>query len=306
MRAIKYLIILMPFVLFGQQEYSFTQYFEATSFYNPAATGMQNVHKINALFRKQWVGLEGSPITGGIIYDTRLDKMNMGLGGYVFVDKIGATTMTNVAVNYSYALKFDNNKRLAFGIDGGVDIYSTDYRSLTYWNEEDPMFNNQAANVVAPRAGVGAQFYSDKFYVGIAVPRLINFNNESALGITAPNLPSIVSNYYLSGGYKLEAGDNFDVQFNALGKFTENVLPQGDINVMGTYRKLIGLGLGYKSLGFGSIFVQYSYEEVVKIGYAFDITLTDVSNYSNGSHEIVLQYVIPRKTKGGSRSSLAD
>jgi type IX secretion system PorP/SprF family membrane protein len=299
----KLLIAFVPFFGFGQQEYSFTHYFEANSFYNPAATGSMDAHRITALMRKQWVGFEGSPITGGVVYDTRLSKFNMGLGGYVFTDKIGATSMTNFAVNYSYALQFGNDSRLAFGIDAGADMYNTDYDALIYWDDLDPMFNGQNNTVFVPRAGAGIQFYGDAFYVGFAVPRLINFNNESAISIRANDLPSIVSNYYLSAGYRFSLGESFELQTNVLGKYTGNVRPQGDISLMGTYRKLVGIGVGYKSLGFGSIFAQYCYKDIFKIGYNFDITLTDVSNYSTGSHEVMLQYIIPKKDKG-SKSSL--
>ena len=42
---------------------------------------------------------------------------------------------------------------------------------------------------------------------------------------------------------------------------------------------------------------QYSYEDVVTIGYAFDFTLSNVAKYSNGSHEVMIKYAIPSKKK---------
>lgn len=287
----------MSQMIFAQQEYSFTNYFEVNSFYNPAATGTKDVHGITGIFRKQWFGYDGAPTTGGIVYDTRLNDKNMGLGGYVFTDKIGATLMTNIAANYSYSLRLNSDLQLAFGIDGGVDIYSTDFNRLVYW-EDDAMFDGQVANGVVPRAGVGAHLYNSKFYAGISVPRLLNFNNTSALSISAENLPSVVSNYYITAGYLFEVNEKFDLQANMLGKYTVNVTPQGDINLMGLYDKMIGLGVGYKSLGFASVYLQYRYEDVLKIGYAFDMSLTEMANYSNGTHEIMIQYLIPKGDKG--------
>ena len=292
--------ILLTGLVFGamqalaQQEYSFTNYFEVNSFYNPAATGASDVHGVTGLFRRQWVGFEGTPLTGGVVYDTRLDKYRMGLGGYVFTDRVGATFMTNVAVNYSYSLKLNDDLQLAFGLDGGVDIYSTDYDRLVYW-QDDQMFDNQRAVHTVPRAGVGTHFYGENFYVGISVPRLLNFNNTSALSISADNLPSVVSNYYVTAGYTFDAGDQFKIQTNLLGKYTKNVIPQGDINVMCTYQDMIGLGVGYKSLGFATTYIQYQYEDVVKIGYAFDFSLTEMARYSTGTHEIMIQYILPKK-----------
>lgn len=298
--AIIILAVLLSNYSSAQQEYSFTHYFEANSFYNPAATGSREGQQVTGLFRRQWTGYEKTPLTGGIIYDTRLDKLNMGLGGFVFTDRVGATVMTNIVANYSYSLKFSNDLRLAFGVDGGVDVYSTDYDRLVYW-DNDPMFDNQKGTSVVPRAGVGTQFYSERFYVGLAIPRLINFNNQNPLSIDAQNLPSIVSNYYLSAGYRFDLGGEFELQTNILGKYTARVPPQGDINVMGIYKKMIGLGIGYKSLGFGTAFVQYTYNEVVKIGYAFDMSLNEIAGYSNGTHEVMLHYSIPKRASKASR-----
>ena len=64
---------------------------------------------------------------------------------------------------------------------------------------------------------------------------------------------------------------------------------------MGVYNKMIGLGVGYKSLGFASVFLQYTYDDVVKIGYAFDFSLNEMAKYSNGTHEIMIQYMLPKK-----------
>lgn len=284
----------------AQQEYSFTQYFDGNSFYNPAATGSKDGQIFTGMFRRQWTGYENTPLTGGLIYETRLSDYNMGLGGFVFSDRIGATIMTNIVANYSYNLQFDNELRLAFGIDGGVDIYTTDYDRLIYW-DNDQMFDNQKRNEVVPRIGAGAHLYKDNFYVGISVPRFLNYNNWGALSITANNLPSVVSNYYLTGGYRFDVAEKFVMQANVLGKYTPHVVPQGDINVMGVYNNMIGLGLGYKSLGFGSVFVQYTYDDVVKIGYAFDMSLNEMSKYSNGTHEIMIQYLLPKRSASKSK-----
>ena len=291
--------VLTGVISFAQQEYSFTNYFEINSFYNPAATGTEALQQITGIFRKQWAGLEGSPIGGGLVYENKLPKFNMGLGGYVFSDQIGAMSMTNIAVNYSYSLKLNETYQLAFGLDAGVDIYDTDYDRLVYW-DNDVMFDDQKSTIAVPRAGVGAHLYTDKYYVGLSVPRLLSFNNSSALSITSDNLPKVVSNYYLTAGYKFPAGENFELQANILGKFTPRVIPQGDFNLMATYHNMIGLGMGYKSMGFLSAYLQYTYANVVTIGYAYDLSVTRMAKYSSGSHEVMLKYAIPKKNKGQS------
>lgn len=283
------------YVSYGQQEYSYSNYYEVTPFFNPAATGSSGNQNIVGIFRKQWVGFNGTPVNGGIVYDNLLSDYNMGVGGYIFTDKIGETSMTNVAANYSYLLKFDNVHKVGFGVDAGIDVFSTDYNSLIYWDQEDRMFNDAQATVVVPRAGAGIYFFTDTYYAGFSVPRLLTFNNDSPLGINADRLPSIVSTYFLTGGYSFEINNDLEMQVNFLGKLTPHVIPQGDINVMGTYKELVGLGFGYRSLGFATATLQYTYDKVVTIGYTFDMSLTKIANYSKGSHEIMVKYTLPQK-----------
>lgn len=287
-------IVLAGFQLKAQQEHSFTNYFEMNSYFNPAATGTDGDHNITGLFRKQWVGFAGTPMSGGVLYDKNLNDYNMGVGGFVFTDFIGALMTNSIVANYRYTLKLNDEHNLAFGLDAGVDIATTDYDRLVYW-DNDVMFDNQKATRVTPHIGTGVHYFTDQYYVGISIPRLVNFNNDNPIAINAESLPQIVSNYYLTAGYKFDINDDFKMQVNLLGKYTPRVLPQGDLNVMCTYNNMIGLGIGYKSLGFGTTFLQYTYDNVVTIGYAFDFTLSEMSNYSSGSHEILIKYRLPSK-----------
>ena len=71
---------------YGQQEYSFTHYFDVNSFYNPASTGFRGSQDMNFLFRSQWTGFKGAPFSTGLNYERPISKYNMGIGGYAFID----------------------------------------------------------------------------------------------------------------------------------------------------------------------------------------------------------------------------
>lgn len=284
---------------FGQQEYSFTHYFDVNSFYNPASTGFRGSQDLNFLFRSQWTGFKGAPFSTGLNYERPISKYNMGIGGYAFIDIIGETTMSSIAANYAYQLKLDQNHKMSFGISAGADIFSTAYGRLTYW-DDDIMFDNQTPSSVVPRIGTGIQFYSDDYYVGVSMPRVVHFNTDGPLSIQAAEMPQIVSNLYVTGGYKFSVSEDVEMQINMLGKYTRKVMPQGDLNVMATYREMVGIGVGYKSLGFLSTYIHYSHRNIVKIGYAFDFTLTSMATYQSGSHELMLKYAIPMKAVGRS------
>lgn len=297
MRAITVLIVGMVFFnAAAQQEYSFTHYFETNSFFNPAATGSEHSQNIVGLFRKQWLGYKGTPTTGGLLYENELEKFNMGIGGYVFSDKIGETSLTTATVNYAYNLKLNNTLKLAFGIDAGVDFVSTNYGRLLYWDQGDDLLSEAQSSSVVPKVGLGTQLYNDRFYVGLSVPRVLNFNSRDFHTVNSSNIPMLVSHYYLTAGYRFELNDQFDLKTNTLLKYTSRVSPQVDINATCIYNKTLGLGLGYKSLGFASAYIQYIYDNTVTISYGFDLSLNPVGEYARGgTHELMIKYQIKRK-----------
>lgn len=299
MKSLTLLIVgIAIFNCHSQQEYSFTHYFETNSFFNPASTGNEHSQNIVGLFRKQWAGYKGTPTTGGVLYENELKKYNMGIGGYVFTDKIGETSMTTVTANYAYNIKLNSNFKLAFGLDVGADFISTNYGRLLFWDHNDQLLLDSKSSNIVPKIGLGTQFYNDKFYVGLSVPRVLNFNSPDFHTINNSSIPMLVSHYYLTAGYKFVLNDEFKLRANTLLKYTRNVWPQIDLNATGTYKDLIGLGLGYKSLGFLSTYVQYIYNKTVVISYAFDFSLNPMSEFARGgTHEIMIKYqIVKNKT----------
>ena len=71
-RLSKFKIMLFFCLLVGannviaQQEPMFSQYMFNLSHINPAYAGNRATNNITALFRKQWLGIEGAPTTGSL------------------------------------------------------------------------------------------------------------------------------------------------------------------------------------------------------------------------------------------------
>lgn len=283
--------ILICSISYAQQEYSFTQYSEALSYFNPAATGTDNTAKVVSLFRKQWIGFSGSPANFGLLYSTPIKKESMSLGGYVFQDMIGKTALTTAAVNYSYYINLSEHQRLAFGANMGIDFIHTNYDELRYWDTNDEVFNGPNENFTIPKIGFGLHYYTNNFYAGLSVPRMINYNSDEFNSIQNDRVPVIVSNYYGSIGYKFHLNEDFDLNASSLIKYTAHIDPQLDINALTTYKETVGLGIGYKTFGFASVYSQYIYKKFI-FGYGYDFSLTPISKYSTGSHEVFIRYNI--------------
>jgi type IX secretion system PorP/SprF family membrane protein len=279
----------------AQQEYTYTFFAENTAFFNPAAAGSHSYGTMTGSFRKQWLDFNGSPTSGGVLYEAPIKKYNMGFGAMLYQDHIGVTNQTHTGAIYSYHVRLGDpgshrNHNLAFGLNAGLDLVTTKYQQLVYWDLNDEVFQSNYISQAVPHFGAGAYYYAEKFYAGISVPRIISINTRKFNAANLPDAPVFLSHYYLNAGYDASLGDNFSMRTSLLLKYVRNIRPQADLSVLAMYKKLVGIGAAYKSFGFASAFLQYHYKEAVIFGYAYDFSLNPLQQYSKGSHEILLQY----------------
>ena len=115
-------------------------------------------------------------------------------------------------------------------------------------------------------------------------------NSDQFNSIDYEDIPSLVTHYYVTAGYNFTLNKDFELKSNLLLKYTNHVMPQGDLSVITYYKKLFGLGVAYKSLGFASAILQYNNHDALIFGYAFDFSLGPIQKYTKGSHEIMIQY----------------
>ena len=62
---------------FAQQDSQYTQYMYNTMMINPAYAGSRGSTSIFALYRNQWVGLDGAPKTAALSFHTPLSIMRV-------------------------------------------------------------------------------------------------------------------------------------------------------------------------------------------------------------------------------------
>lgn len=301
----KVIIVLSVFLLsmgvYAQQDYQFSQYMSNISYINPAYTGSNDHGTFSGLFRKQWVKFEGAPNSGVITYETPISKQNMGLGGILSFDKIGVSKQINLSANYAYHLDFGSSK-LAFGLNAGIIHYSADLSSLTIWDQQDESFANDYSSKIIPQFGFGAYFYSDKYFAGISIPRVTSVNSDEVINFNINNAPVLNRHYYLMGGYNFDLNENFILKSSALGKYVKGAPLGGEISALVEYKKLYTLGVSFRSNDAISPILQYKIKDFAKIGYSYDITISQMRGYSAGSHEILLSYIF--KGKPNAKASL--
>ncbi|MEX0360333.1 MAG: type IX secretion system membrane protein PorP/SprF [Allomuricauda sp.] len=271
----------------AQQMPQYTQYMYNTTILNPGYTGTSGNLEANVLYRSQWVGLDGAPETQSFTLQGRLGN-KIGLGLTALNDNIGAANNVKVNGHFAYEIPTGYNTKLSLGLNAGLDVLSVDWSKGTYSNAQDPVFSDNL-NKTRPIFGIGAFWYSEKWYLGVSTD---NFLNSKIYNDDEQTVTDRKSQYYFMGGYVMDVSNSI--------KFKPAVLTKHVAGAPFTLEILANFLLQEK----GSLGVAYRYDDAISalagfylakkffIGYAYDYTVTGLDNYNNGSHEIILKYAV--------------
>ena len=73
-------------------------------------------------------------------------------------------------------------------------------------------------------------------------------------------------------------------------KYTWNVPVQVDINLNALLMQRLWLGVSYRTGDSFIGLIGVNLTQQLRLGYAYDFTMTDIKHYSDGTHEITLGY----------------
>ncbi|MBW7912390.1 MAG: type IX secretion system membrane protein PorP/SprF [Taibaiella sp.] len=153
------------------------------------------------------------------------------MGGTLAHDVIGVSRQTDVAVNYSYHIKMKKGQ-LALGLKGMVSFYSANLTALKIWDQNDQVFMSDIQNKWIPNFGAGAYYYTDRFYAGISVPHLLNYNKPSTfLSAQISRVPHYERHYFAAAGYVFNLQDKVYLKPSTLIKYVPNAPVEADLNM---------------------------------------------------------------------------
>lgn len=271
----------------AQQDPLFSQYMFNTLAFNPAYAGSGDVFTVMALSRHQWVGFDGAPATQTFVAHTPLRNQNLAIGVSAMNDRIGPTRQTGGFLDLAYRIRTGTNTRLAFGLKGGVNSFAADLASLSTVVPDQANVSVQSR--LMPNFGFGLFWHSDRYYVGLSAPKLLE--NElvpaSSGVITTSNE---ARHYFLMAGYVLDLGRDLKFKPSLMARVVEGAPAAVDVNANFLLRERIWLGAMYRLGNAFGLLGQYQVNDQLRIGYAFDLTTTRLGAYNAGTHEIMLSY----------------
>ena len=280
-------------VLFAQQDTNESMYWATPTLYNPATAGSDSALHITAFDRMQWVGVKDAPQTFFVSADLpiMLGRKRTGLGATILNDKAGLFTTTFVSLQANYSFKLWGG-RFAVGLQPGFvnqtfaggDVYIP---SGEAWDAADDAIPTGDVSGMTFDPSAGVYYERGWFYGGFSGLHLMGSEIELADYAYFELSPTF---YFHAGGNIPLKHTLFILQPSLLVKSTFQ-FTQYDFSLRTTYNEKFWGGLSYRP-GDAVVVMVGADINHVRLGYAYDIPISQIGIAGGGSHEILATYTM--------------
>lgn len=293
-----FLLLLSAGALHGQQEPMYTQFMFGKMLYNPGYAGSFESPTLLAVYRNQWIGLEGAPKTIALSYNQPLLNNRVGVGGNLVRNSVGINRTLTIDIAYAYRIALRRGY-LGIGLQASMrHMYQdwTDSRLVTTQPIGiDGAIPGEAKSKLLPNFGFGIFYTGPKWFAGLAAPRLVSNNIDFAEqgGV----LSREVQHFNAMAGVSFDLGEQMELTPQLLMKYAIGAPFDVDVNVMGSYQRKFYLGATYRTGGDSggageSIDALFGIQATKNLFFAlsYDIGLTKLKTYNNGSIEATARW----------------
>lgn len=307
-------LLVMPGAIMAQDHPHYTMFMYNKLIYNPAYAGNKNMLSVNAAYRNQWTGIDGAPRNYSVAVDGPVGSYMktfrpVALGLSLSNESVGVTDNTNIMAYYAYRIRLSKTI-LSFGVQAGASLYSANFSALSANQQGDAALMNNINNAFLPNAGVGVFWSGERFYAGVSVPNLIeNYYDKETNALTNSRARQMRS-YYASGGYIIPITEDFKLQPQVMVRYAGNDKFQqpvnADFNLSFVFFNRLMLGATYRTDNTIDGIAHLQVTKRINIGYSYGYATSQLEQFNNGTHEIVLgldfvrdlnKYVNPRFIK---------
>ncbi|HUH45935.1 MAG TPA: type IX secretion system membrane protein PorP/SprF [Arenibacter sp.] len=286
--------------LYAQQDAQYTQYMYNTMSVNPAYAGSRGQLSIAALYRSQWVGLEGAPKTQTLNLHSPIRNSRLGYGISIINDNIGNGVVQETQFDgvLSYTVDVSLEGKLSFGLKVGGNLLNLDFAGLNNFDEEN-IHGDNIDNKFSPNFGVGVYYHTNKFYAGLSAPNLIetqHFDNSQRDANSVEFLSAERMNFYLITGYVLDLNNNFKFKPALLTKVVGGAPLQVDVSATFLFNDVFSFGAAYRWDAALSGLIGFQINDQLMVGLAYDRETTELggTQFNDGSFEVFLRFELMR------------
>lgn len=276
------LLLVVGIKSYGQQDPQYTQYMYNMNVLNPAYAGSEGTLNLRFLGRSQWAGVKGAPKTLTASINAPIGK-RVGLGFSVIADKVGPVKEQNIYADFSYTLPVGEEANLAFGLKGGMSILNADIAGLRVPQGNSNDFFQENVSKISPNFGAGFFYYTSSFYLGLSVPNVLRTKYLDKDFALVEEMHG-----YLTGGFIIDVNEGLKLKPSTLLKVTPGTSLSLDLSLNALISNFLELGVSWRKEDSVSGMLGVQISRSIRLGYAYDHTLSGLGDYSSGSHEVMV------------------
>jgi type IX secretion system PorP/SprF family membrane protein len=276
--------------LFAQTEPMYSQYMFNMLGVNPAYAGKREATSLNFFQRRQWIGLSGAPQTTSVSIDGSMKDQKIGWGVQMYDDRLGVEKADGANIMMATHVQISDNGILSGGLSIGLMNYRIDLLNVQgRFTTSDPAFYSNF-NKWLPNVGLGLYYSSDKFYAGVSIPNVLR-SRLSAFDVMNSGIQKVNNTHlFFNSGFVFDVNDDLKIKPSVMIKAVDGAPVQADLNTNIWLKDIIGLGVSYRTGDAMVGMIETQITENFRMGYAYDMSLSPLKYYNNGSHEMMLRY----------------
>lgn len=273
-----------------------TQYLADNPFViSPTYAGIGDNVRIRINGFAQWIGIKDAPRNQAVYADFRIGQQS-GVGISLYNDKNGNTRQTGGKLSFAHhiILDYPSKQYLSFGISYNINNFRIDTENFSTF---DPNVTNDRYTS-NNNFDVGLLYRKSNFYLAFNASNLLN-KDIKKFYLAEPNL---LRNYQLYTGYNFRSDrdSRIEIEPSAYFQYFESD-GRSSTDLNAKFRYLDGQRTGY--VWFGATY-RFLNDQPMKpltlgpmiglkkggfyMGYAYQITLNQLSAYNSGTHMITL------------------
>jgi len=312
---------------FSQDNFYVSQYFQVSPIINPSFTGIDNFMDIKINYRNQWGGFSDAPTTNylgingyfqketqqaykqyalrtsnpfyldslGLSGVSLSDQIRHGLGGNIIYDVQGPYEQISGYLNYAIHIPISLKSKISFGISTKISNHRIDFEKLVLQNPDDDDFY-QSLIAAGGRSTFlsfipGFSIYGKRYYISYAAQNLISTTLSSDEVL---NKRTGIEHMVMAG-YKIPLSSQVHLLPSVLLSQSEEISNVWDANLKILIKERTWAGISYRNRG-ALVFMAGVYlNNLFNLSYSYDYVTSELNNYTNGSHEIILGLMLFKK-----------
>jgi type IX secretion system PorP/SprF family membrane protein len=298
-----WVIFFVPGLLTAQDYSAYNQFFINPAFLNPSYAGIDGRPSAYISFRKQWLGMNGSPTLGTFSFQGPLDK-NISGGITAINDSKGLISTSMLSFTGAYTVELSKTQALRFGLSLGGGWNRLDIDQMRIVNP-DPALDNALNSNFQIVGNAGMSYHTQTFHIGFSLPDIFEpvYVSDAAFNVAVKPLQTVVihtsNRFYLAKDknvfepyliYRLRSG--LPSQLEAAALF--HLQNKGWIGA--SYRQEYGI----------TAMAGFKLNPQSAIGYSYSVGSGGNTGINRPSHEIHLALLLGKHKRGVPMYSFLD